>query len=201
MRRESVKGSLVVGAVVAARRLRQAGRISPEAMQARLGAEALELLESKIEVASWYPVAAFCELIELAWEIAGGRDPSYLERQGAESADRLFDSGRYQQLEYAERSRKADSRDQLIRSARLITTITGAFYDFLDVKVALEQDRLSLVYGNARAFGDPLIHTTVGFKNQINVRQGSRKRWTGERTRPDEVRFHMPLPRRLVDAS
>jgi hypothetical protein len=196
---ENVKGALVLGAVVAARRLRERGRLAPEVMAARLSKEALELVDHKVEVARWYPVAPFCELIDLGWEIAGNRDPAYLEKAGAVSADQLFDSNRYQQLDFAQRAAKVQTRKQLIRQARLITTITGTFYDFLDVRVALDANALSIIYGNARAFGDPLVHTTVGFKNQINVRQGSKMRWTGRRNSPDEVCFTMPVPKRLGD--
>ena len=196
---ESVKGSLVLGAVVAARRLRERGRITPEQMEARLSRPALELVDQKIEIPRWYPVSAFCELIELAWEIDGRREASYLERQGAASADRLFDTGRYQQLDFAQRSGRVETARDLLRSARRIATITGAFYDFLEVDIALEAEGLTIAYRNARAFGDPLVHTTVGFMNRINARQGSRRRWTGTRTRPDEVRFHMTLPRRLAE--
>jgi hypothetical protein len=198
---EQVKGALVVGAVIAARRLREGGHLSPEVLEARLSKQALELIDHKVEVARWYPVQPFCELIDLGWEVVGKRDPAYLEKAGAVSADQLFDSNRYQQLEFAQRAAKVQTRKQLIRQARLITTITGTFYDFLDVRVALDTDTLTIVYGNASAFGDPLVHTTVGFKNQINVRQGSKMRWSGQRTRPDEVRFTMPIPKRLADDS
>jgi hypothetical protein len=197
---ESVKGTLILGAVVAARRLRDRGRLAPEVLEARLSPEALDLLDQKIEVARWYPIGPFGELIELGWEIDGRREVAYLEREGAESADRLFASNRYQQLAFAQRASKAASRQQLIKQARLITTILGTFYDFLEVRVTLEADELAMVYGNARAFVDPLMHTTVGFKNQINARLGSKLRWSAERTHPDEVRFSMPLPRRLSDA-
>lgn len=200
MRGESVKGSLVLGAVVAARHLRDRGRISCEAFEARLSPPALALVDDKIELARWYPIGAFCELVELAWDVEGRRRPQYLEAQGAASADRLFDSKRYQQLDFAERAEKVESRMALEKQTRLIATITGTFYDFVEVGVELEATRLSMVYGNARAFADPLIHTTVGFLDQVNVRQGSARRWTGERTRPDEVRFHMPLPKRLAES-
>jgi hypothetical protein len=196
---ENVKGALVLGAVVAARRMRDRGHLSPEVLEARLSRQALELIDQKIETARWYPVAPFCELIDVGWELVGKRDPAYLEKAGAESADQLFDSNRYQQLDFAQRAAKVQTRKQLIRQARLITTITGTFYDFLDVRVALEADTLNILYGNARAFGDPLVHTTVGFKNQINVRQGSKLRWTGCRNGPDEVCFTMPIPKRLGD--
>ena len=195
---ESVKGSLLLGAVVTARRLRDRGLVSPEALEARLSREALELVGRKIEIALWYPVRAFCELLDLDWEVSGARDPAYLERQGAASANRLFDAGHYQQLDYAERSARAETREGLVRQARLIATVTASFYDFLRFEVALEPRKLCIVYGNASAFGLPLVHASVGFLDQINARQGSSRRWTAERTRPDEVRFRLPLPSRLA---
>jgi len=194
---ESVKGVLLLGAAVAARRLRDGGRISPEALEARLEQGALELLDKKIEIASWYPVAHFCDLVELNWDVAGKRDPQFLVREGAESANRLFEGGRYQQLDFAERSKNVESRDQLVRQARLIMTLTSTFYNFLDVRVQLDDEQLTVFYGDATAFRDPLIYTTIGFQNQINVRQGSKRSWTGSRTKPDEITFVMPLPKRL----
>jgi hypothetical protein len=198
MRPPSVKGSLVVGAVVTVRRMRDGGSVSAETLAARLSKEALELLDQKIEIARWYPVSAFCELIEVAWEIAGNRSPEYLERQGAVTADRLFDAKIYQQLEFAERSAKVDSREELVRGAKLITTITGTFYDFLTFGVRVGNDELEVVYGNASAFADVLIHTTVGFMNQINQRQGSKRPWRGRRVEADQVVFTMDLPKRLT---
>jgi hypothetical protein len=198
MRTPSVKGSLMVGAVVGVRRLRDKGLVSEAALEARLSKPAIELLDQKIEIARWYPIAAFCELIDFDWEIAGHRAPEYLERQGAITADRLFDAKIYQQLEFAERSGKVDNREALVRQSKLITTITGTFYDFLTFGVRVGSDELEVVYGNASAFGDPLIHTTVGFMNQINQRQGSKRSWRGRRDGADQVVFTMDLPERLT---
>jgi hypothetical protein len=195
---EMVKGSLLLGVVVGVRRLRDRGVISPDVLEARVSKEAVTLVDQKIEIARWYPMHAFVELIDLDWMIAGRGEPTYLEEQGARSADRLFDSKRYQQLDFAERAGKVDTREALIRHARLITTITGTFYNFLRVDVALAEKSLDIVYANAVAFAKPLEHTTVGFMNQINVRQGSKRRWTANRVRPDEVHFHMSLPERLA---
>jgi hypothetical protein len=199
MRTPSVKGSLMVGAVVTVRRLRDQGRVSAEALAARLPKEATLLLDQKIEIARWYPVAAFCALIDLDWEIAGHRAPEYLERQGAITADRLFDAKIYQQLEYAERSVKVENREELVRASKLITTVTGTFYDFLTFGVRVSDDQLEVVYGNAGAFAEPLVHTTIGFLNQINQRQGSKRGWSVRRDAVDEVVFTMDLPERLTE--
>lgn len=199
MRAESIKGSLMLGAVVSVKRLRARGRVTPEALEARLSAEALALVDQKIDISRWYPIQPFCDLIDLDWEISGAREPAYLENQGAAAADRLFDSGIYQQLDFAQRSGKVESREKLVRQSRLITTITGTLYDFLTFEVNLAPESLEIVFGNAERFSDSLIHTTVGFMNRINERQGSKRRWRGWRESADRARFSMSLPTRLAD--
>jgi len=201
MAERSVKGSLILGVVVAVRRLRDRGQIAAEVLEARLSKEALSLLDEKIAIATWYPVEIFTELLELDWEISGGRDPAYLERLGGLTAAKMFDSQRYQQLEYAERRRSAETRDSLLRQARLINTVTGTLYDFLDVDVEIVDEFLEITYSNVAALGDAVLHTTVGFMTEINERQGNARRWTGERISPDTIRFRMPLPSRLTAES
>jgi hypothetical protein len=191
----SVKGSLVLGAAVTVKRHRKAGRVSGEQLAARLSGPALALVDEKIDIGRWYPIGVFCELLELDWDLAG-RDPDFMRRQGAQAADRLFQSGIYQQLRYAERSGPAKSRDELMRQSKLITTITGTLYNFIDFQVRLEpgrSDRMEIVYGNAGPFSDALRLTTEGFMNQINVRQGSSRSWTSERLAPDRIVFRLEL--------
>jgi hypothetical protein len=94
----SVKGSLMLGAVVSVRRHRKQGRISAEQLTARLSGPALELIDQKIDIGRWYPVKHFTELLELDWEVGASRDPGYMRSQGEQAANRLFDSGIYQQL-------------------------------------------------------------------------------------------------------
>jgi len=199
MAQESVKGSILLGSVVTVRRLRDAGRISAEDLEVRLSAEALELIDAKIGITQWYPIHAFCELLDVDWEICGKRVPEYMERQGAVSADRMFDLGMYQQLDYAERAERVESIGALVSRSRLISSVTGTFYNFLEFDVAANEDCLDIIYRNARAFEQPLIHTTVGFMNQINARQNSKRRFSGERIGPDEVRFRMPLSQRFAE--
>jgi hypothetical protein len=197
----SVKGSLVLGAVVAVRRHRNHGRVAAAQLEARLGPAALELVDQKVDIGRWYPIGAFCELLDVDWDVGGRRDPDYARREGARAADRLFESGLYQQLQYAERAGRAQSRESLLRQARLITTITGTLYNFLEFEVHLDasSDRLEIAYGNAAAFSEVLRYTTEGFMNQINERQGSSRRWSSERARPDRVVFRLPLPARLAE--
>jgi len=197
----SAKGSIVMGVVATLRKHRKGGQVSNEQLAARLSGAALELLEQKIELARWYPMPAFAELVAFEWEMIGKRDPAYARASGALSADRQIESGRYQQMDYAKRAKKAESRSALLLQARLITTVTAAFYNFLETSVAIDParpDRLEIVYANAAAFPEPLRYATEGFMNQINQRQGSPRRWLSDRSAPDRILFWMELPERLA---
>lgn len=197
----SAKGTLVLGASVSVRRLRDKGRISAETLELRLGSAAQGLLDQKINIAGWYPIQVFSELMNLHWEIAGRRDPQFMRDQGGLSADRLFDSRIYQQLQFAEQAERVQSRDALVRQARLITSITGSLYNFLEIGVRVDDarpDELQISYGNATLFDEALRYSTEGFMNRINHRQKSTRRWTSERPTPDRVVFRMALPSRLA---
>lgn len=195
----SVKGSVVVGVVSSLRALKRAGKVSEEALGARLGAAALALLGEKIESGRWYPMAPFGELVDCEWDVTG-RDPEYARQAGSRSADRMFEAGLYQQLDYAGRVSRAKTREELVRQAKLITTVTSALYSFLttSVRIAESGDRLEIVYGNAAAFREPLRFSTEGYMNRVNERQGSSRRWTSARPRPDEIVYAMALPSRLA---
>ena len=195
----SVKGTLVLGAVVAARRHREKGRISEQQLEVRLSGPALTLIDQKILIAAWYPIDAFCELMDLNWELGGKRDPDFMRREGERSADRLFDTGIYPQLKFAEEAAKVQSREDLVRQSRLISSITGSLYNFLQIEVRVGdgEGSLQIVYENAAPFSEALRFSTEGFMNQINKRQKSARRWTSERPRPDRIVFEMAVPVRL----
>jgi hypothetical protein len=196
----SVKGSLMLGAVVSVRRHRKQGRISAEQLAARLSGPALQLVDQKIDIGRWYPVKHFTELLELDWEVGAAGDPGYMRRQGEQAANRLFDSGIYQQLAYAERAGKVMTARDLKRQSSLITTITGNLYNFLEFTVRLNEasgEALEIVFSNAALFCEALRHSTEGFMNQINAKQRSKLRWSSHRVRPDMVVFTLPLPSRL----
>lgn len=175
--------------------------MAAEQLAARLGGVALDLVDQKIDIGRWYPMAAFTELLDADWEIGSRRDPAYMRKQGEHAADRLFDSKIYQQLSYAESGKRAMSAAELRRSAKLITTINGSLYNFLQFEVRIAEgrgDALEIVYSNAAHFSEALRHSTEGFMNQINVRQGSSHRWLSRRDKPDVIVFTLPLPSRLV---
>jgi hypothetical protein len=196
----SVKGTIVLGVVASLRKLRKSGGLSHEQLAARLSGPALALLERKIEFASWYPMAPFRELVEFEWDVVAKRNPDYARKSGEIPADHQAGTDRYQQLDFAKRAKKVESSGALLLQARLITTVTAAFYNFLQTQVAIDPaqpGRLDIVYANAAEFPEPLRYATEGFMNRINERQGSPRRWQSERTAPDRIVFWMELPERL----
>ena len=80
----------------------RSGRTPREAVEARLEAEDLRVLEAKIVPGLWYPLACYRRMTELLWEIEGGRDPAHLLARGARTAERLFEAGLYQQMRRGE---------------------------------------------------------------------------------------------------
>jgi hypothetical protein len=100
----SIKGAAIVAAVADLNRLLEEGRISREVLEARLEAEDLKLLEEKIQLAIWYPIASYGRIADLLAEIEAGAEgrEAYLARRGHQTADRLFAAGIYEQLKRAE---------------------------------------------------------------------------------------------------
>jgi hypothetical protein len=195
------KGSIVVGAVASLRHHRNHGRIKDAQLQARLSPAALELLEEKIDIARWYSIRAFTDLVDVEWDLIARRDPEYARQGGAKGAQRLLQSGTYQQLDFAQRSGKAPTRGALVRQSKRITTVTSMLYNFLQVTVAIDpQDPnvLQIVYANAAEFTEALRYTTEGFMNAINAVQDSTRCWTSERPEPDRIVFRLNIPKRLV---
>jgi len=193
----SVKGSLFVTGVVAVRRYRDSGRLSEDQIAVRLSPVALEMLDQKIDISRWYPIDAFCEMVDIDWEIAAERDPAYMRGMGEAAAKRFFERGIYQQLDYAKRSERVENQRSLTRQAKLIVTVTTALYNFLEIDVQVASNVLEIVYGNSALFSEALRYTTEGFMNEVNRWQGSSRRWTSERVAPDRVSFRMNLPKRM----
>ena len=99
------KGSIVVGAVASLRHLRSSGRITERAAGgAPVRPRRSMLLEEKIDIGRWYPMSVFAELVDFEWDVVAGRDPEYARQSGAKGAQRLFQGGRYQQLDFAQRA-------------------------------------------------------------------------------------------------
>lgn len=199
MAEPSVKGLLLGGVVANLRRLAERGAVSEDALEARLGVRALELLREKVDPACWYPIEGYRELVDLLWELEGRRDPAFMREKGRDWARRLYDAQRYQQLEYADtRIGQLRSADEAVRQGRLIASLIQTFWNFVEPQVDLDPDhpdtlRLTLSGTLASLFPEANRYTTEGFLNHMVERGGGSHQATSERPTPERIVFRLPL--------
>lgn len=95
----SIKGTVIVAVTDDLLRLVESGRISRDALEARLEARDVEILDAKIQPALWYPIESYDRLLRLLVEVEGGREPeAFLRARGRKAAARLAETGLYAQL-------------------------------------------------------------------------------------------------------
>lgn len=116
-----VKGTAIESVVNDVKQLVETGAISQEALEARLHAEDLRLLETKIVAALWYPLGSYGRLMELLFEVEGRRSTEYLVERGRRAADRVRATGLYSQL-------KSDWSTWGDRVGKILATLGPAMY-------------------------------------------------------------------------
>ena len=130
----SIKGVLLTKLVDDVRTLLERSQADRERLEARLSAGVLELLEGKVGIGHWYPIEQYTEISELIWKEEGGGRPEYLRQRGEDAMKRLMEAGLYQQIDYLNQEdrgfRALLTRDELLRSCRLVGSITGALINF-----------------------------------------------------------------------
>lgn len=100
MLRSEIKGSAIESAVADINRLLEAGRLTREALEIRLRAEDLALLEEKILPSLWYSLATYERFLGLLVEAeAAGNPERYLIERGRAAAERILATGIYSQLD------------------------------------------------------------------------------------------------------
>ena len=99
MTQASIKGSVIVAVTDDLLKAVESGRIARDALEARLEARDLEILDAKIQPALWYPIESYDRLLRLLVEVEGGSEPgAFLRARGRKTAQRLAEAGIYAQL-------------------------------------------------------------------------------------------------------
>jgi len=128
----SIKGSAFAAVVEDLRALVESGRVSRDALEVRLEAEDLRILDAKVSPALWYPLASYARLCAVLVEAEGGGRPEYVVARGARAAERLFAAGLYLQLERGE-AMGAEKRERGERwgaiEGNLVTSLAGAIFN------------------------------------------------------------------------
>jgi hypothetical protein len=155
-----VKGSAIESVVADVNRLVEEGSLSREALEVRLRAEDLEILERKVVPALWYPLDTMGRLTQLLFEVEGKREVEYLVQRGWRAADRIRAMGLYAQL-------KGDWSTWGNRVGVILATLGPAMYKDTQWRIQLEGDgdgrRFRLEVDCPPEFPDLCRYTTQGF--------------------------------------
>jgi len=139
----SIKGSAFAAVVEDLRRLVESGRVSRDALEARLEAEDLRILDAKVSPGLWYPLASYERLCAVLVETEGAGRPGYVVERGARAAERLFAAGLYLQLERGQAigAKKRERREGWSAvEGNLVTSLAGAIFNVSRWRFAVDPD-------------------------------------------------------------
>jgi hypothetical protein len=192
----SIKGTAFQSVVEDVCRLREAGRLAEDVLDARLEADDLRLLDAKVLPGLWYPLASYGRLTELLMEVEGGGRVSYVVARGARAAERLFAAGLYQQLARGDEigARKAASNERWSeQEANLMTSLAGAIFNVSRWRYVIEPGVTGtsrIEVSEAAALPEVSRWAAQGFVEYTSSRlSGVTTRVTSERPSPDRIVF------------
>jgi hypothetical protein len=194
MANPSIKGSAIVSLVEDLRRCIDESRVTFEEVEARLLAEDVALLDTKISPSRWYPVEQYLRLTEMLYQVEGrGLDQAaFQRRRGAGAAERLIQSGIYQQLDYSEVDRGGSPED-LRREIKLRLSLISSMINRGTPHTEFDPDqpaRVRIELRDAREVPDLLAHAIAGFLGKCAETRSSKPgSWRAERVAPDVLQF------------
>jgi hypothetical protein len=195
----SIKGILLAIDVEDVHKRIAAGDVTRAELARRLPPKALAVLDGPLHTGLWYDIEIANALLALLGDLAGDR-VAFLLARGAGAAQKLFDSGLYQQMEYVKRMQVKAESDPAARAAaygrdlRLTTTLSASTFNFTQWVVRPDPDhacRFCVEVAGAAQLPDAHCWTTQGFMNWIAGQAGRPELWRWTRPAPDRVVFRM----------
>lgn len=199
----SIKGSVFSFAVEDVLKLVSAGKLSRSELERRLQPEDLPFLDNPIAPAQWYDVRVYARLVELLRDVEGGGRNDYLERRGALSAEKLLNSGVYQQLEYLNRTQvqtQSNPEERAVafgRDLRLLVSLNGSILNFSkweSKRDPTDPHRWIIEVSDASAYPEVLCWSTLGLINRMASQHGAPGLWRWERLGPSIIHYRMTRP-------
>ena len=166
MTQESIKGAVLVAVTDDLCRLIEAGRLSRDALEVKLEPRDLGILDSKVQLALWYPIDSYDRLLQALVDVEGGRDPvEFLRNRGRKAAARLAAAGVYAQL-------RGDGKPATLDLAQVKRTLSlwGALVNFSRFHCELESEEprvLRIDVTEARKFSWLLRRANWGFLEAV----------------------------------
>lgn len=185
----AIKGTAFESAAADLLRLIDDHSITREEVEARLEATDVEMLDSKIMAASWYPIDSYARMIEILKDVEGEGKDAYLVERGRIGAERLAASGIYSQLSDIPEKRERYGE----RFGKFVVTLGPAlFRDVIFAHTRIDEEsgppgyflRLSV----PRDFPDICRHPVQGFADYLTqISLPEPYRVTSERTARDLI--------------
>jgi hypothetical protein len=192
----SIKGSIVGPMAEELLALRDRGRIDSADLEARLDADALALLERKVDPSSWVPLRTYEQLALVLQLIEGRNDGGYMRARGERAGARLAEAGIYQQLKFVESRRHSTESVELFKTdMRLIMSLQAALLNVGAWSVETDPEhpgRVIVRVREADAIPNCLAEAIEGLFNGLSKRgPHGGLHWTLDRPRRNELRLRM----------
>ncbi|MCG8592448.1 MAG: hypothetical protein MJE66_24415 [Proteobacteria bacterium] len=196
-----VKGTLLQALVESVQACLDNGKISSEELEVQVSAEALGLLEEKLQIIQWYPLEPYRELLDALWNLDGERRRSYMLRFGGDAAARLLEADTYRSFVDSAHGGGDRSLASLLKRTRVTVRLTDMLYDFVHVSVEHDEqrDRLQLLYESTEPFSEAMALATEGFLNQFtrssvgSSLEGRMLEWQMERPSRHQLVYSLQL--------
>jgi hypothetical protein len=153
-----------------------------------------------VVLVAWYDIRIYAALMEHLRDAVGEGKREYLVRHGEEAAERLFQKGFYQQMEYLKRMAREKRSDPHLRyqafgrDLRRLVSLGPSILNFCHLEVRDDPDhpdRYMLEASDARSFPEVLCWTMEGFLNRMAAAHDAPDLWRLDHPRPDLLRHRM----------
>jgi hypothetical protein len=190
-----IKGTALASAVGDLLEFVERGRLTREQMEVRLRPEDLEIVDAKILPGDWYPIASYGRILDLLGSVSGGGAAYHLQR-GRRTAERLFASGIYKQLDRAvEQKQKAEADESALIAIML--TVGRTLYNFGAWEMVRDtgsRRRLRFELRQMEALPENARITIQGFVEWAAEHiVGKNVAVDSKRTHPDRIQFDLKL--------
>jgi hypothetical protein len=120
----SIKGMALVSVVEDVVSLLRDGRLSADRLEQDTKPEDRDLLHEMPLPTLWYPIERYARLLELLWDVEGGRNLEYMVDRGARAAERILAAGAYANLVETAEKWGGD------HVGRAVINLSRSFYNF-----------------------------------------------------------------------
>lgn len=162
----SIKGMALISVVEDVAALLRDGRLSRDRLDQDTKPEDRELLDEMPIPTLWYPMERYARLLELLWDIEGGRDLAYMVERGARAGERILAAGAYADLVETAEKWGGD------HVGRAVLNLSRSFYNFTEWSLvgSTRDPAFRVEVGDAAEWPEVARLTAQGFLERLFTR-------------------------------